>query len=135
MGNQAPHVTRIQVPAEPVATVGNDLSTAIKATVAGNVTSVTYLPVAARAGAATNSRTLNLINKGSDGSGTTVVATLALVAGVDLAAFDEKAITLSATAADVVVAAGDVLQWQSLHVGTGIADPGGTVCVEISRSA
>lgn len=135
MGVQAPLVTRLQIPVEPVATAGNDLSTAVKAPVAGDVTSVTYLPVAARAGAATNSRTLNLINKKQDGTGTTSVASLALVAGVDLAAFDEKAITITSTAADYAVAAGDVLQWQSLHVGTGIVDPGGTLVIEISRTA
>ena len=134
MGNQLPFVTRIQVPTEPVATAGNDLSTAMRVTAAGSVSAVSYLPVAAATGANTNSRTLKLINKGQDGSGTTVVASLALVSGTDLVAFDEKAITLSTTAADLVVAVGDVLQWQSLHVGNGIADPGGTAYVEISRS-
>lgn len=135
MGDQAPLVTVIQIPVEPVGTAGNDLSTAIKVPVAGDITSVSYVPVAARAGADTNSRTLNLINKKQDGTGTTSVASLALVSGVNLAAFDEKAITLTSTAADRAVAIGDVLQWQSLHILTGIVDPGGTVVVEITRSA
>lgn len=120
---------------QPVATAGNDLSTAVKVTDAGSVSSVSYMPVAALSGAATNSRTLNLINKAQDGSGSTVVATLALVAGVNLVAFDEKAITLSATPANLVVAAGDVLHWQSLHIGTGIVDPGGEVEILIDRTA
>lgn len=135
MATQAPLVTYYELPAQPVATAGNDLSTAVKVVTAGNVTSVTYCPVAALTGADTNSRTINLINKGSDGSGTTVVATLALVSGVNLVAFDEKAITISSTAADYAVSAGDVLQWQSLHVGTGIVDPGGTLAIEVSRTA
>jgi hypothetical protein len=33
-----------------------------------------------------------------------------------------------------VVAAGDVLEWQSTHVGTGITDPGGLVKVTIDRT-
>lgn len=118
-----------------VATAGNDLSTVIKVTEAGTVAAVTYTPVAALSGAATNTRTLNLINKGSDGTGTTLVATLALVSGVNLVAFDEKTITLSATAANLEVEAGDILQWQSLHVLTGITDPGGEVEVLIDRNA
>lgn len=112
-----------------------DKSTTLRVPSAGSVSSVTYIPAASQSGAATNSRTLNLVNKGSAGAGTTVVATLALASGVNLTAFDEKTITVSSTAADLVVAEGDVLQWQSLHVGTGIADPGGTVIVTIDRTA
>jgi hypothetical protein len=47
---------------------------------------------------------------------------------------DETAIPLSGTPANLVVAAGDELQWQSTHVGTGIADPGGRVEVTFNRS-
>lgn len=98
------------------------------------VTKVAYLPTAAVTGANTNTRTLNLVNKGNAGAGTTVVATLALVSGVNLTAHDENAITLSGTAANLVVAAGDVLEWQSTHAASGLADPGGLVHVEVSRS-
>lgn len=101
---------------------------------AGTVTEVTYAADTAITGADTNSRTLSLINKGGAGSGTTAVASLALVNGVDCAAFDEKALTLSGTAAHLVVAAGDALAFKSAVVGTGIADPGGTVKVVLSRS-
>ena len=109
----------------------------IKVTEAGVVSSVSYSPTAAVTGAASPaSRTLNLINKAQDGTGSTVVATLALVGGVNLVAFDEKAITLSATPANLVVAAGDVLQWQSIAVGgTGLVEGGGEVEVQISRTA
>ena len=52
-------------------------------------------------------------------------------------AFDEKAITLSVTAADLVVAAGDVLAWVSTAVtgGGGLVDPGGLVQVEIKSAS
>lgn len=104
----------------------------------GRVTSVTYIPEAAVTGAASpNSRTFTLVNKGADGTGTTNVATLALVSGVNLVAFDEKDVTLNATAANRVVAAGDVLLWVSTAVtgGGGLVDPGGVVEVEIGAAS
>ena len=105
---------------------------------AGRVTSVSYTPEGAVTGAASpNSRTFTLVNKGQAGSGTTVIATLALVLGVDLVAFDEKALTLTATVADRVVAAGDELAWVSTAVtgAGGLADPGGHVVVEIGAAS
>lgn len=99
----------------------------------GAVTSVSYVPDAVLTGADTNSRTLVLVNKGQTGVGTTVVASKAFTNTVNAPADDETAITLSAVAGATTVAAGDVLAWQSTHVGTGIADPGGLVKVEITR--
>jgi YD repeat-containing protein len=104
---------------------------------AGRVTSVSYTPEGALSGAASPaSRTLTLVNKTQAGIGTTNIATLALVSGVDLVAFDEKAITLTATVADRAVAAGDELVWVSTAVGgTGLIDPGGHVVIEIGASS
>jgi hypothetical protein len=102
---------------------------------AGTVSSVTYTAAAAVTGADTDTRTLTLVNKGQDGSGSTTVATLALKNGVNLAAFDEKALTLSGTAGNLAVAAGDVLAFASTYGGTnGLADPGGEVQITLSRS-
>lgn len=118
-----------------VSTVGNDQNNEVTVTeYNGTVTAVTYTPDATITGANTNSRTVNLVNKGQTGVGTTVIATLAFVSGVNATAGDEKAIPLSGTPANLVVAAGDVLEWQSVHVGTGIADPGGLVKVTIDRT-
>lgn len=135
MPEQAPHQIKL-AEETPAVAASADASTVIgEATEAGTVTSVTYTPVAAITGANTETRTVSLINKGASGSGTTSVATLALVSGVSAAAFDEKTITLSGTAANLVVAAGDILAWTSVHSGsTGLADPGGLVQVEIDRS-
>ena len=99
----------------------------------GVVTAVSYVPAATITGAATNNRTVNLVNKGAAGAGTTVIATLNFASGVNATADIAKVITLSGTAANKAVVAGDVLQWQSVHVGTGIADPGGLAVVQISR--
>ncbi|MER7517783.1 hypothetical protein [Streptomyces sp. NPDC126499] len=97
------------------------------------VTSVQYVPEAAITGAATNHRTVTVVNKGQAGSGSTTVATLSFDSGVNAAANDERAITLSGTAANLDLTAGDTLQWRSIAVGTGITDPGGVVRVTISR--
>lgn len=108
-----------------------------EANTAGRVTSVSYTAEAAVTGAASPaSRTLSVVNKGTDGLGSTTVASLALVSGVNLVAFDEKAITLSGTAANLVVAVGDELAWVSTAVGgTGLVDPGGHVVVEIGAAS
>jgi len=127
-------VYRAQVPA---ATILQTTVYPIKVTEAGVVSSCSYSSTAAVTGAASPaSRTLSLINKGQAGAGSTVVATLALVGGVNLAAFDESALALSGTPANLVVAAGDVLQWQSLPVGgTGLVEGGGEVEVIVTRTA
>lgn len=101
----------------------------------GRVTEVTFQPEAASTGDNTNKRVYTLVNKGSAGVGTTVVATLDLITGNNLVAFDEKVAVLSATAADLVVAEGDVLAWVSTFAGTGLVDPGGNVKVTIERAA
>lgn len=102
---------------------------------AGTVTAVTFIPEADITGAATNHRALRVRNCGSvDGTGTTVIAELAFDNGVNATAFTAKTIPLSATAANLVVAAGDVIQLFSDAVLTGITDPGGMVRVTISRS-
>jgi hypothetical protein len=125
---------RAQVPA--VTILATTVSAVGEAPFAGTVSGVSYTAIAAVTGAASPaSRTVSLINKGQSGAGTTVVASLALLGGVNLVAYDEKAITLSATAADLVVAAGDILAWSSAPVGgTGLVDPGGMVQIEITRS-
>jgi hypothetical protein len=50
-------------------------------------------------------------------------------------AFDEKPFTLSVVEDALTVAAGDVLALVSTYAASGLADPGGTIQVEITRSA
>lgn len=134
MTDQAPLVQTLKSQADAVA-AGSDATTELgEAQFAGTVSRVAYIPSAAITGADTNTRTLTVVNKGQSGSGTTVVATLALTNGVNAAASDAKALTLSVTAADLVVAAGDVLAFVSTHAASGLADPGGQVIVELTRS-
>lgn len=135
MTDQAPLTQELEMAVDNVA-AASDLTTVVgEVHVAGVVSSVVYVPKANITGANTETRTVSLVNKGADGNGTTVVATLAMTSGVNSNDFDEKTITLSVTAADLVVADGDVLAWTSVHSGsTGLADPGGSVRVVITRS-
>lgn len=97
------------------------------------VTAVEYVPEAAVAGAATNNRTFSLVNKGQAGSDSTTVATVTMDSGVNATAYNERALTLSGTPANLDLSAGDTLQWRSVPNGTGITDPGGVVRVTLSR--
>src|SRR4051812_31585848 len=106
---QHPFTSVLRARTAAVATVGNDADTAVgrvSGQGVGTVTSVVYIPDAALSGANTNSRTVTLYNRGAAGSGTTVVAQLALTSGVNLAAFVPKTITLSGTAANLDLADG-----------------------------
>lgn len=119
----------------PVATAGNDeVDEVAVCEFKGTVTGVTYTPDATITGAATNNRTVSLVNRAQDGTGTTTVASLNFASGTNAARGDETTITLSGTPANLVVASGDVLEWQSTHIGTGITDPGGLVKVNVDRT-
>lgn len=131
----SPFGRSVQMAVAPESTAGNSRNTNIHVVQsAGTVSAVTYATVTAITGANSNTRSVSLVNKGQAGAGTTTIATLQFNSGVNTTASDEKTITLSSTAADLVVAAGDVLQWQSAAVGTGIADPGGLVNVTIAAT-
>jgi hypothetical protein len=114
--------------------LGSSLSTSVAEAVAGTVAAVSVVPDATITGANTNTRKYELINKGQTGAGSTVVASIQFDSGVNAPGFDSKALTLSATPANLVVADGDVLALVSTSVGTGIADPGALVKVSVSRS-
>lgn len=104
-----------------------------KAPFAGTITAVGFIPNAAITGQDTNTRRLAVTNRGSAGAGTDEAAFLQFNSGVNAVQYDEKAITLHSTAANRVVAAGDVLTIDSTTPGTGLADPGGLVTIEITR--
>lgn len=97
------------------------------------VTSVTFTPDAAITGATATKRTITLENRGANGSGSTVIATLDLVTGVNPAKHDETAFTLSGTAANLLLTAGDVLALKEAVTSTGTANPGGRLQVTFAR--
>src|SRR4051812_21280953 len=129
----APFGNVLQTQGQPQATAGSNLnSNVFRCPSDATVSAGTYAPVAAITGANTNTRSVSLVNKGQSGAGSTVIATIQYNSGVNAAAADENTVTLSGTPANLNVTAGDILQWQSTAVGTGIADPGGLVCVTVS---
>lgn len=133
MTDSAPVFMREQI-VPGMATAGTDDTVMIgRVPVTGTVTSVTYTPDAAITGANTNTRGVQLINRGQSGAGTTVVASLQFDSGVNAVAGDEKTITLSVVANATNVTEGDILAWFSDAVGTGQTDPGGIVTVGIKR--
>lgn len=97
------------------------------------VEEVKYVPNAAINGANVDTRSLAVVNKGTNGAGATGVASLALAAGVNAGALVEKTVTPSVTPANLNVSKGDVLVFTSTHAGNGLADPGGMVIVKLSR--
>jgi hypothetical protein len=135
MADEAPLLQTRNHQVVAVGTAGNDATTVLfQAPFACTVTGVNFIPAAAITGANTNTRLVELVNKGQAGSSTTQIATVQFNSGVNATAFDEKAITLSGTAANLVLASGDTIIWNSTHVGTGITDPGGLVSVTLSRN-
>lgn len=98
------------------------------------VTGVSFTPEANITGATATKRTMTLVNKGVDGNGATVVATLDFITGTDANDFDEKAFTLTATEDDLDVAEGAILALVETITSTGTANPGGMVAVEYTRA-
>lgn len=124
--------TQAEVPAVSAAAT---LRTPIwEAPVAGKLTGASYTPSASVTGANTDTRTISIVNRTSAGAGSTSMASLALASGVNMTSGDEKALTLSGTAANLVFAAGDVLAFESVHAGNGLADPGGLVQIEYQEA-
>lgn len=116
------------------ATAATDQSNAVfRVPFDATVTRVAYVPNALMTGVATNNRFLRCRNRGQTGALGNTIAERELVGGQNPAAFDEYDITLSATAANRDVAAGDIIEWFSDAQGTGIADPGGIVIIEMTR--
>lgn len=129
----APLVRTVEEGVAAAATAAGDDTVIGQAPFDATVTVVEYVPEAAITGVATNTRRVELVNRGQDGAGTTVVASLQFDSGVNATANNERAITLSGTAANLLLAAGDTLQWRSIAVGTGLADPGGLARVTLAR--
>lgn len=67
-------------------------------------------------------RTRKVINVGSNGAGSTVVAEKTYGAGDDLAAYVPDELTLSGTEANLRLAKGDVLKYESAVTESGVAE-------------
>ena len=104
---------------EPVhaAATATEERTVFVAPMAGRIRAVTVTSDIAVTGDNTNTTNMNIINKGAAGVGTTEIGNLDLTTGVNMVAFDEKNIPITATA----LAEGDTVTLQFEKVGTGVA--------------
>jgi hypothetical protein len=128
------HMTSAAVP--PVAILADATTPVAIAPFAGTVAGVAYVPSDDIVGADNpDSRMFSLYNRGQVGTGNTIVAILSMVNGEDAVANDAKTVLLSIGPGDTTVAAGDVLDWESFHIGAnGMVDPGGLVRITFNRA-
>jgi hypothetical protein len=92
------------------------------------VTGVKFVPNAAITHDATNFSTYTLTNKGT-GAGTTSMATRAWSA-TDSVADTPESMTLSGTAANLLVTSGDAVSMVKTHGGTGLVIPAGVLVIQ-----
>jgi len=103
----------------------------LRAPIRMQLTAVRFLADVAITGHADNNATVSVINKGAAGAGTTEMASKAFDTPTtdDVAQYDESAITLSGTAANLVAAAGDLISVKKAVAGDGLA-VAGTIVIE-----
>lgn len=130
-----PLTRKYQATTQPVAATLDLLTIIDSAVESETVSSVLFIPGAASTGAATNNRTYTLYNRGTTGTGTVAIASLNMASGTNFSDNLPATITLSTTSANLLLTAGQVLEWESLHISSGIADPGGKVQVNTVRTA
>jgi len=131
----APYIGRVEATIPAQATAATDERTVVaRAPFNGSVTRVAYTPESDITGVNTNTRRFSLVNRGQDGNGAVEIAALQMNAGTNASDFDELLLTLNATPANLNVVAGDILEFFSDALATGITDPGGIVNIEFSRS-
>jgi hypothetical protein len=104
----------------------------------GTVSAVYFTPNGAIAsGDATNGRQFTLFNRGSAGTLSNVLARVSTGtanSAVNIFIADKPQAVALTSSASATVSAGDSLEWESLHTSSGIADPGGTLEVQIWRA-
>jgi len=69
----------------------------------------------------TNYKSINIINEGSDGSGSTEIASIDFTNGIDATQNAPTALTLSGTAANLLIDEGEVVTAQYAKTGDGVA--------------
>jgi hypothetical protein len=122
---RGPRLARIAIAGQATAGTADEFPV-LRAPRRMKVTGARFIPKAAITADATNYLTLTLRNRGAAGAGTTQVAARSFATG-NAAAFVADAMTVSATAANLILAAGDVLTAEKLNSGTGLALPAGTL--------
>ena len=96
-----------------------------------NVVGAYFIPAVTVTGSATDNRELEIRNRGSAGTGTTVAAEITYTGSVVATAYIDNVVTVTGTAADFAVAEGDVLVVYRGTNGDGSLFPAGQVVVEL----
>ena len=112
-------VAQASIPAQSTAN-GTLNTTLMKAPFDGTLALASLISSADLTADASHYRTWTLVNKGQDGNGTTVLATLTSAAS-GFSDYDERAMTLSATAADLDINEGDIIAMLETVTGNGVA--------------
>ncbi len=99
------------------------LDTIFRAPFNCQITAVSYIPDAAITGADTNTRHVNIVDRGLDGLGTDEIANKDYTNGVDATALNEEVLTM--TSLNHVLSEGDVVAAEFEEIGTGIGVPAG----------
>lgn len=133
MSNSAPLTTSVKAKIVAQAASGTADAAVAEAPFAGTISAATFTPDAAITGATATKRTMTLENRGQAGAGTTVIATLDFITGVNATKHDEIDFTLSVVANATNVVTGDILVCKEAVTSTGTANPGGTIEVTFSR--
>jgi hypothetical protein len=126
---QATLTIRHRLPAEGTAGTGGEYAIG-RVAVAGSISGARYIPDSAVTGAATNNKTLDIVNKGTAGSGTQSTASITFGNGTNAAAFAATALTANATSTNRDVVANSVLSVKSTVAGTGMTLPAGLIEVD-----
>lgn len=95
------------------------------------VKAASYVPKSLVTGVVTNNFAITVRNRGAAGAGTAVPASLTFANGTNAPALTPTALTLSATASDLQLTAGDVITVEKLVNGTGLAMPSGCVALDL----
>lgn len=95
------------------------------------ITAAKWIPGAAITANGTNFFTLSFRNRGAAGAGTVQWATARAYSSVNGVANTPEALTLSSTASDLNIAAGDLVTVQVTHTASGLAVPAGVVALTI----
>lgn len=119
------HTHRVHLPAMAAAGTADEFAVFVAP---GNlkVVGVNWAPDAAVVANVTNYTTINVVDRGANGAGAAVVASRAYSAG-NSTAFVAEAPALSGTAANLLLAAGDVITAQRAVTGTGLLLPAGVL--------
>lgn len=126
----APQTVVLRFQQDPQATATNTtVGNAGIAPFACTLTGAVYVPSAGVTHSASNYRTWAVVDKASGDTMASLASNTA-----DFASDVAESFTLSGTATNLNIAAGDVIEVNSSVTGTGVADPGGVIEVTLSKA-